>query len=44
MNRPYAARLLALSLGFFAMTDSTLAQSTNAFSAAAVDDVFNQSL
>lgn len=44
MNRTYAARLLALSLGIFAMTDSTLAQSTSAFSAAAMDDVFNQSL
>lgn len=44
MNRPYAARLLAVSLGIFAMTDSTVAQSTNAFSAAAMEDVFNQSL
>ena len=45
MKHRIAARLLALSLGFFAMTDATLAQSTlGAFSAAAVEEILNQSL
>ena len=39
------ARLLALSLGFFAMTEITFAQSTSgAVSAPAVEEVLNQSL
>ena len=38
-------RLIALSLGFFAMTETTLAQSTSgALAAAAVEEVLNQSL
>jgi hypothetical protein len=45
MKHSITARFLALSLGFFAMTETTLAQSTSgALSAAAVEEVLNQSL
>ncbi len=45
MKHSITARLLALSLGFFAMTDTTLAQPTSgALSTAAVEEVLNQSL
>lgn len=45
MKNSITARLLALSFGFFAMTETTLAQSTSgALSATAVEEVLNQSL
>ena len=45
MKHTITVRLLALSLGFFAMTETTLAQSTSgALSAPAVEEVLNQSL
>ena len=45
MKHNIVARLLALSLGFFAMTEITLAQSTSgALSAPAIEEVLNQSL
>ena len=45
MKHNIVARLLALSLGFFSMTEITLAQSTSgALSASAVEEVLNQSL
>ena len=45
MKHNILARLVALSLGFFAMTETTLAQSTSgALSAPAIEEVFNQSL
>lgn len=45
MKHSTTARLLALSLGFFAMTETTLAQTNNgALASAAVEEVLNQSL
>ena len=45
MKHMLTVRLIALSLGFFAMTETTLAQSTSgAPAAAAVEEVLNQSL
>jgi len=45
MKHSITTRLLAISLGFFAMTEMTLAQSTSgALSTAAVEEVLNQSL
>lgn len=45
MKHMLTVRLIALSLGFFAMTETTLAQSTSgALAAAAVEEVLNQSL
>lgn len=45
MKNSITARLLALSLGIFAMTETTLAQSTSgALSSTAVEEVLNQSL
>jgi hypothetical protein len=45
MKHILTAQLLALSFGLFAMTETTLAQSTNnALSATAVEEVLNQSL
>ena len=45
MKHSITARLLALSLGFFAMTETTLAQSTSGtLSNAAVEEVLSQSL
>ena len=45
MKHSITARLLALSLGFFAMTETTLAQSSSGtLSNAAVEEVLSQSL
>lgn len=45
MKHAITARLVALSLGLFAMPETTLAQSTaSALATAAVEDVLNQSL
>lgn len=45
MKHRLAAQLLALSLGLFAMTETTLAQSASgALSSTAVEEVLNQSL
>ena len=45
LNHRLTPRLMALLLGFFIMTETTLAQSTSgALSAAAVEEVLNQSL
>lgn len=45
MKHAFTTRLLALALGIFAMTETTLAQSTSGtLSAAAVEEVLNQSL
>ncbi len=45
MKNSITAHLLALSLGFFSMTETTLAQSTSgALASTAVEEVLNQSL
>lgn len=45
MKHMLTVRLIALSLGFFAMIETTLAQSTSAaLAAAAVEEVLNQSV
>ena len=45
MKHALTVRVLALSLGFFAMTETTLAQSTLAgLSASAVEEILSQSL
>ena len=45
MKHTITVRLIALSLGFFAMTETTLAQSTSGvLSTTAVEEVLNQSL
>ena len=45
MKHTLTVQLIALSLGFFAMTETTLAQSTTgAISTTAVEEILNQSL
>ncbi len=45
MKHAFTTRLLALSLGLFAMPETTLAQSTSgAMATAAIEEVLNQSL